>query len=63
MRLLQDEACSYYIDWEIIGAEGGNALHLLNPFDPAPREAENWIDLLGRGAGRNSRRARADGGP
>src|SRR5436853_370336 len=32
MHLLKDEGCSYYIDWEIIGAEGGNSLHLLNPF-------------------------------
>ena len=46
MRLLQDEGCAYYIDWEIIGAEGGNSLHLLNPFDPDPRDAEKWMQFL-----------------
>ena len=46
MRLLQNQSCSYYIDWEIIGIEGGRALHLLNPFDPGPREAEKWMQLL-----------------
>jgi proteasome accessory factor A len=46
MRLLQNEPCSYYIDWEIIGVEGGHALHLLNPFDPSPREAEKWMQFL-----------------
>jgi proteasome accessory factor A len=46
MRLLQDDPCSYYIDWEIIGIEGGHALHLLNPFDPDPKDAEKWMQLL-----------------
>jgi len=46
MRLLQSEPCSYYIDWEIIGVDGGDALHLLNPFDPSPKDAENWMQLL-----------------
>ena len=46
MRLLQNEPCSYYIDWEIIGVEGGDALHLLNPFDPSPKDAEHWMRFL-----------------
>ena len=46
MRLLQNEPCSYYIDWEIIGVEGGDALHLLNPFDPNPKDAEKWMQFL-----------------
>ena len=46
MRLLKNEPCSYYIDWEIVGAEGGHSLHLLNPFDPDPREAEKWMQFL-----------------
>jgi proteasome accessory factor A len=46
MRQLQDAPCSYYIDWEIIGVEGGHALHLLNPFDPAPKDAEKWMQFL-----------------
>jgi len=46
MRLLQKEPCSYYLDWEIVGIEGGHALHLLNPFDPDPKEAERWMQFL-----------------
>ena len=46
MRLLQNEPCSYYLDWEIVGVEGGHALHLLNPFDPNPKEAEKWMQLF-----------------
>jgi proteasome accessory factor A len=46
MRLLQNESCSYYLDWEIVGMEGGDALHLLNPFDPNPKDAEKWMQFL-----------------
>jgi hypothetical protein len=46
MRRLSEEDCSYYIDWEVIGAEGGRALRLLNPFDPHPGEAEKWSQFL-----------------
>jgi proteasome accessory factor A len=46
MRRLQQENCSYYIDWEIIGAEGGHALHLLNPFDTDPSEVDKWARSL-----------------
>jgi proteasome accessory factor A len=50
MRRLQQENCSYYIDWEIMGAEGGHALHLLNPFDAEGKEMEKWAQSLGRPA-------------
>ena len=46
MRLLKNERCAYYIDWEIIGAEGGNSLHLLNPFDAGSKDAETWMQFL-----------------
>src|ERR1700677_69201 len=46
MPLLKDEGCQYYIDWEIIGAEGGNSLHMLNPLDAGARDAETWFHLL-----------------
>jgi proteasome accessory factor A len=46
MRLLQKEPCAYYIDWEIIGIEGCQALLLPNPFDPNPKEAEKWMHFL-----------------
>jgi proteasome accessory factor A len=46
MRLFQNEPCSYYIDWEIIGVEGGDALRLPNPFDPNPKEAAKWMQFL-----------------
>src|ERR1035438_8542794 len=46
IHLLQAEGCAYYIDWEIIGAEGGNSLHMLDPFEAGSKEAETWIHLL-----------------
>jgi proteasome accessory factor A len=58
MRLLKDEICTYYIDWEIIGAEGGNSLHMLNPFDAGCPDAESWVSLLNGNAGRNLRRGK-----
>ncbi|HEX3719570.1 MAG TPA: proteasome accessory factor PafA2 family protein [Verrucomicrobiae bacterium] len=58
MHLLKNEGCAYYIDWEIIGAEGGNSLHLLNPFDVGSKDAETWIHLLNDAGGRNSRRSK-----
>ncbi|HEY3912961.1 MAG TPA: proteasome accessory factor PafA2 family protein [Verrucomicrobiae bacterium] len=58
MHLLKNEGCAYYIDWEIIGAEGGNSLHMLNPFDVGSKDAENWIHLLSESGGRNSRRTK-----
>ncbi len=56
MQLLKNEGCSYYIDWEIIGAEGGNSLHMLNPFDAGSKEAQMWIHLLTESTGRIARR-------
>jgi proteasome accessory factor A len=46
MRLLREEGCAYYIDWEIVGAEGGNSLHLLNPFDSTSKDAESWMEFF-----------------
>jgi proteasome accessory factor A len=58
MHLLKNEGCAYYIDWEIIGAEGGNSLHMLNPFDVGSKDAENWIHLLSESGSRSSRRTK-----
>jgi hypothetical protein len=58
MHLLKNEGCAYYIDWEIIGAEGGNSLHMLNPFDVGSKDAETWIHLLNETGNRNSRRTK-----
>jgi proteasome accessory factor A len=55
MRLLRDEACAYYIDWEIVGAEGGNSLHLLNPFDAASKDAEAWMQFFTDTNGKSTR--------
>ncbi|HWD19352.1 MAG TPA: proteasome accessory factor PafA2 family protein [Verrucomicrobiae bacterium] len=61
MRQLQQAGCGYYIDWEIVGAEGGNSLHLLNPFDAACREADHWMHLIGEN-GKTARRSKASSG-
>ncbi|MFN7139450.1 MAG: proteasome accessory factor PafA2 family protein, partial [Limisphaerales bacterium] len=42
MQLLREHAVEYYVDWEILGAEGGNSLQLLDPFDASPKEADAW---------------------
>ncbi len=42
MHMLKYQTIRYYVDWEVIDAEGFNSLNLLNPFDPAPEEAELW---------------------
>jgi proteasome accessory factor A len=59
MRLLQEEDRAYYIDWEIIGAEGGSSLHMLNPFEAESQDAEKWIHLLTETNGRRARRGKA----
>jgi proteasome accessory factor A len=58
MHLLKNEGCAYYIDWEIIGAEGGNSLHLLNPFDAGSKDAESWIHLLNETNAKTPRRGK-----
>jgi proteasome accessory factor A len=55
MRLLRDEGCAYYIDWEIVGAEGGNSLHLLNPFDASSKDAETWMQFFTETNGKPAR--------
>ncbi len=42
MHMLKYQTIRYYVDWEVIDAEGFNSLNLLNPFDPAPDDAEAW---------------------
>jgi len=46
MQLLCNHAMEYYVDWEILGAEGGNSLQLLDPFDASPKEAGSWSKHL-----------------
>jgi hypothetical protein len=62
MRLLKEEPCLYFIDWEIIGAEGGNSLHMLNPFDAGAQEAESWVHLLNGNAEKTPRRGKVASG-
>ncbi|MEO6036725.1 MAG: proteasome accessory factor PafA2 family protein [Verrucomicrobiota bacterium] len=47
MQFLRRQPLEYYVDWEIIGADGGDSLHLLDPFDSSPREAEVWSKTVG----------------
>ena len=62
MRLLREEDRAYYIDWEIIGAEGGISLHMLNPFETESKDAETWIHLLTETNGRRAGRGKAAAG-
>lgn len=51
MKLLQNHSVRYFVDWEVIDAEGLNSLNLLNPFDAAPKEADDWSRDLVHGRG------------
>lgn len=42
MHLLKHHTIRYFVDWEVIDAEGINSLTLLDPFNAAPAEAEAW---------------------
>jgi proteasome accessory factor A len=57
MQLLKCEPVQYYVDWEILGAEGGNSLQLLNPFDASCKEAEAWSRQLAETAPKPIRRS------
>jgi len=46
MHLLRHQTFRYFVDWEVIDAEGFNSLNLLNPFDPQPDEGEQWVRQL-----------------
>jgi proteasome accessory factor A len=61
MRLLKDESAAYYIDWEIIGVEGGCSLHTPNPFDSGRQDAPTWVHLLKENAEKNPRQGKLVG--
>jgi hypothetical protein len=42
MQMLRSGEFPYYVDWEILGTEGGNPLQLLNPFESGLQEVETW---------------------
>jgi proteasome accessory factor A len=48
MHLLKQHSIRYFVDWEVIDAEGFSSLNLLNPFDADPAEAEVWFRQLSR---------------
>ena len=47
MQFLRRQSIEYYVDWEIIGADGGESLHLLDPFEASPGAADAWSKDLG----------------
>ncbi|MGB0578616.1 MAG: proteasome accessory factor PafA2 family protein, partial [Limisphaerales bacterium] len=46
MRSLINQRARYFVDWEVIDAEGVNSLNLLDPFDPEPRGFDTWFRRL-----------------
>jgi len=46
MKMLKNQHIRYFVDWEVIDAEGVNSLNLLNPFDASPEEADTWARQL-----------------
>lgn len=49
MQHLREGSSSYYIDWEILGSDGGTSLHMLNPFDANFKESDAWIESISTG--------------
>jgi proteasome accessory factor A len=42
MNVLRRQTTRYYVDWEVIDAEGFNSLNLLDPFAAWPEDAAVW---------------------
>jgi proteasome accessory factor A len=46
MHQLKNQPLRYFVDWEIIDAEGINSLNLLNPFEASVDSVEWWCKQL-----------------
>jgi len=46
MHHLKNHPIRYFVDWEVIDAEGINSLNLLNPFEASTDTVENWCRQL-----------------
>jgi hypothetical protein len=46
MQQLKNQPLRYFVDWEIIDAEGINSLNLLNPFESSPETVDLWCRQL-----------------
>jgi proteasome accessory factor A len=46
MHQLKHHPIRYFVDWEVIDAEGINSLNLLNPFESSPSSVESWCKQL-----------------
>jgi proteasome accessory factor A len=46
MQQLKNQPLRYFVDWEIIDAEGINSLNLLNPFESSPNAVDLWCRQL-----------------
>ena len=49
MQQLRNQPLRYFVDWEIIDAEGINSLNLLNPFESSTDSVDSWCKQLIRG--------------
>ena len=43
MHALAPQTFRYFVDWEVIDAEGTDSLHLLNPFEPKAPDVTAWL--------------------
>jgi hypothetical protein len=46
LQHLKNQPLRYFVDWEIIDAEGINSLNLLNPFESSPNAVDLWCRQL-----------------
>ncbi len=54
MRVLEQQTFRFFVDWEVIDAEGTESLHLLDPFEPKPPDATAWLRRSARVHARDS---------
>ena len=48
-QLRKHTSIRYFVDWEVVDAEGINSLNLLNPFESSPETVEGWCRQLNAG--------------
>ena len=58
MRQLNGKRLPYYLDWEILGVEGGNALALPDPFETNVDRVAEWLAACHESSETASRRPR-----
>ena len=55
MHTVAKASFRFFVDWEVIEAEGADALQLLDPFEPQPPDPTDWLRRIERAHARIAR--------